>query len=177
MFSTKQKSSKWWKEGWKPRLLVSFIRNCLRYLEVKWKSLSCVRLFVTLWTVYTVYGILQARILESVVIPFSRGFSQPKDWTQVSCIAGGFFNSWAIREAQELLEWVAHPFSSGPSQPRNRTSCTAGGFFTNWATRGALGILPPTKLQLHTCHNWKREGICTSGHRVLKQKYSDFGTR
>ena len=37
--------------------------------------------------------ILQARILEWVVIPFSRGASQPRDWTQVSCIAGGFLPS------------------------------------------------------------------------------------
>ena len=35
---------------------------------------------------YTVYGILQARILEWVAFLFSRGFSQPKDQTQVSCI-------------------------------------------------------------------------------------------
>ena len=42
---------------------------------------------------YTVHGILQARILEWVAIPFSRGFSQPKDQTQVSCIAGRFFTS------------------------------------------------------------------------------------
>ena len=40
-----------------------------------------------------VHGILQARILEWVVIPFSRGFSQPRDLTQVSCIAGEFFTS------------------------------------------------------------------------------------
>ena len=35
------------------------------------------------------------------------------------------------------LEWVAYPFSSGSSWPRNRTgvSCIAGGFFTNWAMR------------------------------------------
>ena len=32
--------------------------------------------------------------------PFSRESSQPRDWTQVSCIAGGFFTSWATREAQ-----------------------------------------------------------------------------
>ena len=38
---------------------------------------------------YTVHGILQARILEWVVIPFSRGSSQPRDQTQVSHIAGG----------------------------------------------------------------------------------------
>ena len=40
---------------------------------------------------YTVHGILQARILEWVAIPFSRGSSQSRDRTQVSGIAGGFF--------------------------------------------------------------------------------------
>ena len=48
---------------------------------------------------YTVHGILQARILEWVAIPFSRESSQPKDWTQLSRIAGRFFTSWTIREA------------------------------------------------------------------------------
>ena len=42
---------------------------------------------------YTVYGILQARILEWVAFPFSRGSSPPRDRTQVSCIAGRFFTS------------------------------------------------------------------------------------
>ena len=41
-------------------------------------------------TDYTVHGILQARILEWVDIPFCRGSSQPRDQTQVSCIAGRF---------------------------------------------------------------------------------------
>ena len=40
---------------------------------------------------YPVHGILQARILEWVTFPFSRGSSQPKDRTQVSRTAGGFF--------------------------------------------------------------------------------------
>ena len=66
--------------------------------EVKWKLLSRVQLFATPWTVH---GILQARILEWVTFPFSRGSSQPRDWTQVSRIAGEFFMSWAAREAQE----------------------------------------------------------------------------
>ena len=48
---------------------------------------------------YTVHGILQARILEWVAFPFSRGSSQPRNWARVSCIAGGFFTNWAIREA------------------------------------------------------------------------------
>ena len=42
--------------------------------------------------------ILQARILEWAVIPSSRGSSQPRARTGVSCIAGGFFTSWATRE-------------------------------------------------------------------------------
>ena len=50
---------------------------------------------------YTVHVILQARILEWVAVPFSRGSSQSRDQTQVSHIAGGFFTSWATKEAQE----------------------------------------------------------------------------
>ena len=42
---------------------------------------------------YTVHGIPQARILEWVTLPFSRGSSQLRDRTQVSCIVGGLFNS------------------------------------------------------------------------------------
>ena len=42
---------------------------------------------------YSVHGILQARILEWVAFPFSRGSSQPRDQTQVSRIAGRFFTS------------------------------------------------------------------------------------
>jgi hypothetical protein len=53
-------------------------------------------------TDYTVHGILQARIPDWVAFPFSRGSSQPRDRTQVSCTAGGFFISWATREAQQI---------------------------------------------------------------------------
>ena len=55
-------------------------------------------------TDYPVHGILQARILEWVAFPFSRGSSQPRDGTQVSCTAGGFFTSWATREALNVEE-------------------------------------------------------------------------
>ena len=48
---------------------------------------------------YKVHAILQARILEWVAFSFSRGSSQPRDQTQVSCSAGGFFTNWAIKEA------------------------------------------------------------------------------
>ena len=46
----------------------------------------------------TVHGVLQTRILEWGAISFSRGSFWPRDWTQVSCIAGRFFTIWAIRE-------------------------------------------------------------------------------
>ena len=62
---------------------------------------------------YIVHGILQARVLEWVAFCFSRQSSQPRDWTQVSHIAAGFFTSWTTREAQEygigslsLLQWI-----------------------------------------------------------------------
>ena len=47
----------------------------------------------------SVHGILQARILEWVAIPFSKGSFRPRDRTWVSCIAGGFFTVRASREA------------------------------------------------------------------------------
>ena len=46
-------------------------------------------------------GILQARTLEWVAMPSSRGSSSPRDQTQVSCIAGRFFTVWATRKVQE----------------------------------------------------------------------------
>ena len=109
----------------------------------------------------SVYGILKARMLEWVAIPFSRRSSQLRDRTRVSCIEGRFFTFWATGKIQvkatqscltrcnpmdytdhEILqartpEWV--PFSRGSSQPGDRTqvSCIAGGFFTSWAIREA----------------------------------------
>ena len=62
---------------------------------------SCLTL-VTQWTVACQaplsMGILQASILEWVAMPFSRGSSQPRDWTQVSHVADRFFTIWATRE-------------------------------------------------------------------------------
>ena len=47
----------------------------------------------------SVNGLLQARILEWIAIPVSRRTSQPRDRTQVSRVAGGFFTLWATKEA------------------------------------------------------------------------------
>ena len=65
------------------------------------------QLCLTLWDPndHTVRGILQARILESVAFPFSRGFSQPRDQTEVSRIAGGFFISWTTKSSNFIVQY------------------------------------------------------------------------
>ena len=51
----------------------------------------------------SVHGILQARTLEWVAMPFSSGSLWPRDWTWVSRIVGQFFTIWATREAQRYI--------------------------------------------------------------------------
>ena len=62
----------------------------------------------------SVHGILQA-------IPFPRGSSRPRDWTQVSCIAGRFFIIWATREAHSHQAVLGTQVATGP-------------FFRIWST-------------------------------------------
>ena len=74
---------------------------CKCIFAVKWKvKVKVAQPCLTLCdpTDYTVHGILQARILEWVAVPFSRGSFQPRDRTQVSHLAGRFFTSWTTRE-------------------------------------------------------------------------------
>ena len=60
---------------------------------------------------FSVCGILQARLLEWVGIPFSRGSPWPRDETQVSYTAGRFFAVCTTREAQCQLEIVKDIFT------------------------------------------------------------------
>ena len=60
----------------------------------KWKSLSCVQLFMTPWTVA-----FPGKNTGVGSLSLLKGFSQSRDWTQVSPIADEFFTSWATREA------------------------------------------------------------------------------
>ena len=53
--------------------------------------------------VSSVHGILQAKTLEWVAISFSRGSSQPRDWTCVSCIGRRFLCHWATKETWTML--------------------------------------------------------------------------
>ena len=73
---------------------------CTRGRILKWSEGKVVQSCLTLCDPmdYTVHGILQA-VLEWVAFPFSRGSSQPRNWTGISCIEGAFFTNRAIREA------------------------------------------------------------------------------
>ena len=52
------------------------------------------------WILYQLSHKGSPRILECVACSFSRGSSWPRNWTRISCIAGGFFTNWAMRKAQ-----------------------------------------------------------------------------
>ena len=95
----------WWWTG-RPSVLQSMGQQRVRHnwateLTDNWSEIKVSQSSPTLCDPmnYTVHGILQTRILEWVAIPFSMGFSQPRNLTLVSCIAGGFFTSWDTREA------------------------------------------------------------------------------
>ena len=85
-FSTNFKFTLYFNEYWKWKVLVT--QSC----PTLYDPMDCSP------PSSSVHGILQARILECVVIPFSRGSPQTRDWSQVSHIAGIFFTIWATRE-------------------------------------------------------------------------------
>ena len=77
----------------------------------------------------SVHGILQARVLDWVTIPFSRGSSRPKDQTQISCIAGRFFTIWATKGSPSITIIVKKCFKrqvliwSPPNTPFGHRKC------------------------------------------------------
>ena len=79
-----------------------FLLQCMKVKSESEVTQSCLALLDPMDSSLpgsSVHGIFQARVLEWVAILFSKGSSQPSDWTQVSCIAGRFFAAWATMEA------------------------------------------------------------------------------
>ena len=91
------------------------------------RQFSHVRLFVTPWMLCSslgssVHGILQARILECVAIPFSRGSSRPRDRTfvsHVSCIGRRILYHWAIGKSPQIFPALC-PECAGVSEEETR---------------------------------------------------------
>ena len=103
-----------------PPLSCTQLKGCVHahFVCVHAQSLSGVWLFATPWTVAyqapSVHRVSQARILEWAAISISRGSSQSRDWTCVSCIGRGILDHWATWEAlkaivgqQQLYQWVS----------------------------------------------------------------------
>ena len=139
---------------------------------------------------HTVHGILQARILEWVAFPFSRGSSQPRDRTQVSRIAGGFSTSWATRETPCCLTWGqtmvevmkitanffkrSHAHTAALSQETKNTHKPAiFRFLTAWILLLTLPMVFNMLLWPYKSASWTwrfllvRERLCTSMKRYI----------
>ena len=107
---------------------------------------------------YTVHGILQVRILEWVTFLFSRGSSQPRDWTQISCTASKFFTSWATREAHirqrvSLNQGDKNPEARHIEKYNSEEKAEKKGFsWEKWSSPGAglLSALRKVQAFLHT---------------------------
>ena len=98
-----------------------------------------------LWTWQNLYLIIY-------FIPLSMEFSRTELGVGSQSLLWGLFSTWgwnpglphcrwilyhlSHQRSRRILEWIAYPFSSGSSWPRNptRVSSIAGGFFTSWAT-------------------------------------------
>ena len=91
-------------ENNKEKLRWSLIRSIMSWFITpwKWKSLSLVQLFATPWTIESRNSPGQSTGAGSCSL--LQGSSQPRDQTQVSCIAGEFFTNCATREAQNKSE-------------------------------------------------------------------------
>ena len=110
------------------------IYTVARWSEVKWKSLSHIRLFVTPWTI-------QYMELSRPEYWSGQTFPSPEDLPNPGLPHGRqILYQLGHKGSPRILEWVSYPFSRGSSRPRNwtRVCCIAGGFFTNWAIREAL---------------------------------------
>ena len=91
----------WTCPKWLPQIKKNLSLNHWTQCQVKVKVAQlCPTLCNPMY--FTVHGILQARILDWAAYPFTSGSFQPRNQTGVTCIAGGFFNNWAMRVRSTL---------------------------------------------------------------------------
>ena len=86
----------------------NYLRNFHIYWKWKWKSLSCVQVFVIPWTIQSMEfsrpGVGSCSLIQ--------GSSQTRNRIEVSCIAGRFFFNWAIREALTIYINLCNTFNN-----------------------------------------------------------------
>ena len=113
-----------------------------------------------------VHGILQARILEWVAIPFSRGSPQPRDQTGVSQIVGRFFTIWATKPHKlgEATPNVRYPVTEKRGKTSNSTSLQG----RNWPLSHIYFILEEKLTS--TFYATMHESQCNKG--ILENSFS-----
>ena len=123
----------------------------------------------------SVHGILQARILQWVAIPFSRGSSQPRDWTQDSCITGRCFIIWTTREApKELHAAAAKSLQSCPTLCNPRDSSQPGSSVPGILQAGALEWVAISFSIVPSYFLFFRRNIQTTFKNLLMQTLESF---
>ena len=112
-----------------------------RVTKWKWKSLSRVRLFATPWTIQSM-EFSRPDYWSGVAFPLLQGIFPTQGSNSGLPYGRQILYQLSHQGGPRILEWVAYPFSSRSSRPRNRTkvSCIAGGVFTSRATRGATMV-------------------------------------
>ena len=116
-------------------------RRQMPWVKVKVKSPNRVRLCNPMdcsLPSSSIHGILQARNLEWVAISFSRRSSQPRDWTQVSCIVGRRFPVWATRGRRRTCKTEDSAYFTQCSREINHSSNS---WTTNPSNRAEFGFL------------------------------------
>ena len=111
------------------------------------------------------------RILEWVTYPFSRGSSRPRNQTQVSRIAGGFFTRWAIRAPQNWCFWIvmlkktsASPLDCKEIQPVNHRGNQSWVFIGGIDAKSEAPILWPFDVKnTHWKRPWSQERLKARG--------------
>ena len=97
----------------------------------------------------SVHGILQARVLEWVATSFSRGSSQPRDQTQVSCIAGGFFTAEPPEKPPQSVQLLSHVgIFSSPGTAACQASLAITNFWSSLTLMFIESVMPSNHLIL-----------------------------
>ena len=123
--------------------------KCLQYIHVlnyhtvylKLESESCSIMSNSLWP-HGLYSPWNSPVQNTAAGSLSllQGMLPTQGLNPGLPYCGQILHQLSHKGSPRILEWVAYPFSSRSSRPRNqpRVSCIAGRFFTSWATREAL---------------------------------------
>ena len=128
---------------------------------------------------YTVHGILQARILEWVAYPFSRTSSWPRNWTRVSCIAGGFLPTELSGKPTLPASWEIYMQVKKQKLEPDMEQWTGSKLGKGWSRLYILTLLIYLICRVYhvKCQAWwSLAGIKIAGRNINNLRYADDTT-